>query len=297
MSTSLSVLAAFFFQRLFLLCLQFWWVYDLSCQSFTCRNGPEFHFRVFVQNEDNTGLEQGESCPCCDLGAPAGGCGFKGVVKDSAALQFGSTMLNYSLECLFTYWTRVHEYGIRVLMWLQNQTCKSWEMPGYEFSHPLAHVPCDSVFYYTVAQSAFSPEFLHPSVHGMPVVVSKKIYSIFCFLLVAPHDHIQAAQWGRNCGCPHSSVLFFAHFRDCIRGQCFMSTLCSFSCLILDAVLTPFTNHGNAGTLRICFGPTALPSGSDFIISIILLIPSVPFQIPVQVFSSSYLALKNKLIW
>lgn len=34
---------------------------------------------------------QGESHPCCDVGAVGGGCGFKEVVKYSAALQFGES--------------------------------------------------------------------------------------------------------------------------------------------------------------------------------------------------------------
>lgn len=139
----------------------------------------------------------------------------------------------------------------------------------------------------TQLHTAFSTEFLHPSVHGMPTAVSKRSYSIFCFLLVAPRDIIQAAQWGRDYGCPYGLVLVFCSSSPQYKGPGFQ-----WSCLILDAVLTPFTNHGNARTLRMCFGQTASPSVSDFVISIILLIPGVPFKIRARVFSSSYLALK-----
>lgn len=57
----------------------------------------------------------------------------------------------------------------------------------------LLHVCLVTQSLITQLHTAFPTEFLHPSVHGMPAFVSKRSYSIFCFLLVAPRDIIHAA--------------------------------------------------------------------------------------------------------
>lgn len=168
---------------------------------------------------------QSESHPYCDVGAAGGGCGFKEVVKYSAVLQFGEN--NAELQ------PGVFVHVLDICSWYMEKKCsrdckikhaKVRKCQDVDFPIFL-HVCLVIQSLITQLHAAFSTEFLHPSVHGMPAFVSKRSYLIFCFLLIAPHDIIQAAQWRRNYGFPHGFVLVFCS--SSWQHKCFMNALCS----------------------------------------------------------------------